>query len=36
LKLILGSIRLLFLLTCHMRNPRSHIEINPDVNLRNE
>jgi hypothetical protein len=27
---------LLFLLTCRMRNPRSPIEINLDVNLRNE
>jgi hypothetical protein len=36
LKLILGSLRLLFLLTCWMRDPRSPIETNLDVNLRNE
>jgi hypothetical protein len=36
LKLILRSIQLLFLLTCQMRNPRSPVEINLDVNLRNE
>jgi hypothetical protein len=31
LKLILISIRLLFLLTCQMRNPRSPVKINLDV-----
>jgi hypothetical protein len=36
LKLILESLRLLFLLTCWMRNPRSPVEINLNVNLRNE
>jgi hypothetical protein len=36
LKLILRSIRLLFLLTCRIRNSRSPVEINLDVNLGNE
>jgi hypothetical protein len=34
--LVLGPLRLLFLLTCQGRNLRSLVNINLDINLRNE